>query len=322
MKLDVKKAKGKRISLNGYKCRITNDSKEFEKIIVNPEINERIGYFSSHEFLDNATYVYIDGKLDDISSFKEMDKIGLGFTYYLLREIQYLTHYFWAVKDNNVYVRDGFLIAYPNDFADAASYKASLSVINSNSTNSFNFLSNFSDTEIDNALDLMNNKLFHFDSKDEDIYDGDFMQFKYPRPDVFRKSKESTRYKRAFMFVLMARSYHLGPMKIVSYVNALECLFTTNKSELNYRMSERIAFLIEDSPNKRKELFDTVKDAYNLRSTIVHGEHIKIKDTDLTELSEKLDSIIRVILVQYKDIFENKSDNQLNEMFDDLIFNQ
>lgn len=72
MKLDSTKTKGKRINLDDYRARITNGSREFEKILQNPETNERIGFHSANEFLaDNTTYVYIDGELI-ISCFQDL----------------------------------------------------------------------------------------------------------------------------------------------------------------------------------------------------------------------------------------------------------
>lgn len=113
MQLDQKRNKGQKIKLDGCNARITNSSVPFEAILKNIETNKRIGFHSESEFLyPKSTYLYIDGELEDIDSWDEMDLKGLDFTFTLLRKIQYLTHYFWAVEDNNIYVRDGFLITY------------------------------------------------------------------------------------------------------------------------------------------------------------------------------------------------------------------
>lgn len=56
-------------------------------------------------------------------------------------------------------------------------------------------------------------------------------------------------------------------------------------------------------------MFETIKKAYHVRSTIVHGEYIKNKESDLIEISQKLDDILRRILVEHKLDFDNKELN-------------
>lgn len=44
------------------------------------------------------------------------------------------------------------------------------------------------------------------------------------------------------------------------------------KGELTYRLAAYIAAVLEDASPERYELFRTVKDEYNVRSRIVHGD--------------------------------------------------
>lgn len=187
-----------------------------------------------------TTYIYINGELGQISNFEETDKVGLGFSFYLLREINRFIKYLWAVKDNNIYIRDGFLIAYPINYEDVGTYKASLSAINSTSGSSKDFLCTYSNNELEKEISLMNSELFDFHYEADVRFDPNL---KYPTSDIFLKSKKPTRYMRAFIFISLARSYHTVPLKINLYINALESLFTTYKTELNYKISERGAFL-------------------------------------------------------------------------------
>lgn len=320
MHLDSVKNNGKRININGYKGRITNNNQQFEKELTKPNVYERIGHFSASEFMDNhATYIYLNIDEKHITTDEEMDKEGLGLAFELLRGILYFIHYLWGVKDNNVYVRDGFLISEEgNDTEEGAVYKASLSAINSTADLSNEYISVFSDQEIEKAQSMLDSKLFELELDGDEDLSREMWASKYATQGLFDKKRGSTRYGRAFLFVLMARSSGILPLKIVSYVNALECLFTTTKAELTHRLSERAAFFLEKEPEKRMALYKKIKKAYSLRSTIVHGEHIKEKEEVLIELSVELDKILRKLLVEYKEFYLEHNDNQINEYFDKL----
>ena len=61
-------------------------------------------------------------------------------------------------------------------------------------------------------------------------------------------------------------------LRLVLLMMALESLFSTDdKSELAFRMSLRIAVLNGSSDAHRKEMFETLRDLYDLRSRLVHG---------------------------------------------------
>jgi Apea-like HEPN len=61
-------------------------------------------------------------------------------------------------------------------------------------------------------------------------------------------------------------------LRLVLLMMALESLFSADdKSELAFRMSLRIAVLNGSSDTHRKEMFETLKDLYDLRSRLVHG---------------------------------------------------
>jgi len=320
MKLDSTKTKGKRINLDEYRARITNGSGEFEKILQNPETNERIGFHSANEFLaDNTTYVYIDGELENIISFEEMDTIGLGFSFSLLRKIQYLTHYLWTVKDNNIYVRDGFLIVYENNFRDVGTYKASVSEINSTADNLRDVISTFSDEELDRAVSTMEENLFDLDSEENNDNKRELIESKYPTPEVFYESEGSNRYIRAFFFTIAARSQAILSLKIVSYINALECLFSTSRNKISHNVAERAASLVKNTVIERDELYKKIKKAYNVRSRIVHGDPLNNNEDELAEMSKVLDNLLRNILLEHKNFFKEDTEKKLADKFEQLV---
>ncbi|WP_214607670.1 hypothetical protein, partial [Mycobacterium tuberculosis] len=110
------------------------------------------GFHSINEFED-ATYLYIDGEVEPpILEEDEMNRYYINLDFSLLRQAQLFTHYLWQIKDNNIYVREGFLIIYEQGIdIDGVTYKASLSEVFSYS-NSEEEDSIYSDTEIQKAI--------------------------------------------------------------------------------------------------------------------------------------------------------------------------
>ncbi len=61
---------------------------------------------------------------------------------------------------------------------------------------------------------------------------------------------------------------------------ALEALFgATQPGESTHKIAERMAIFLEKQPSKRLAMFKAVKDAYSLRSTVVHGMRSKKKNS-------------------------------------------
>ncbi|OJE28342.1 hypothetical protein A9490_27880 [Bacillus thuringiensis] len=292
-------------------ARITNGSEERLKITNTQLMKDTLGVHSIGEF-DDATYLYIDGEMDSIKNKAEMDEIGVKYTYYYLRLAQKFIYNLWEFKDNNIYVRDGFLLAYYDKFEDGFTYKASLSEIYYYSTCEHSE-SSFSKSEIQSVAREFST--FAIDEYEDRHFGG-----KYPDADHLFKSKGSNRVDRARYFTLMARTSCILPMKIVAYCNALECLFTIGTSEVNHKIAERVALILGTSSESKKEYFKLIKKAYNYRSLLVHGQHLKGEEGSLIEISQKLDDILRQLLVEKHDVFF-KGDKEMEEFFTDLLFN-
>ena len=73
---------------------------------------------------------------------------------------------------------------------------------------------------------------------------------------------------------------------------------TENNTELTYRLSLRIARLLESESKKRKELFDLIKDFYKYRSNIAHG-------SNLSKMNEKQEENLNKVLRQMPEIVAN-----------------
>ncbi|WP_404292621.1 hypothetical protein LG276_19835 [Cytobacillus kochii] len=308
MKLETIKNKGTEL-FSG--ARISNGSQVLTETLETRLMSGTLGVHSINEF-ENSVYVYIDGEFSEIHTQDKMDEIGTKYTFIFLRQIQEFIHCLWEIKDNNVYVRDGFLLAYNKHFEDGCTYKASLSEIYSYSTDELKE-SIFSDSEIHTAIhNFVPSTIEELD--EEDTFGGQL-----PNSNHLFKVNNSNRMGRAIYFTAGARRSAILPMKIVSYCNALECLFTIGTSEVNHKIAERVAIMLGTSKESKKDLFKLIKNAYNYRSTLVHGQHLKGSEENLVSISKGLDDVLRNLTVAKHEIF-SKSDKEMEAFFLELLF--
>ena len=119
-------------------------------------------------------------------------------------------------------------------------------------------------------------------------------------------------------------------LRIAQYMTALESLFSTDSSELVYRLSERVAFFLGESSKERKQIFLDIKSAYKVRSAVVHGDIItkSLSTPDqLSNMSRICDHILRrcfwkiVYDEHLLEIFWFKSDKKaIDDYFATLVF--
>ena len=94
----------------------------------------------------------------------------------------------------------------------------------------------------------------------------------------------------------------------------LEALFgPTNASEITYRLSQRLAFFVAESRAAAGELYRRAKEAYSLRSKIVHGFRVASLETErsaalLTDSECGIRTALRKIIVDagFRHMFEDE----------------
>ncbi|WEY92907.1 HEPN domain-containing protein [Bacillus subtilis] len=304
LKLEGIKNKGIQLDKN---VRLSNGTEVLRDTIETDLMRVTCGVHSISEFEDKA-YIYIDGEFDET---EQADEIGTKYTFYLLREAQRFTNYLWKIKDNNVYVRDGFLIVYDKNLEDGVTFKASLSEVFSHSTCEQKE-SLFSDIEIASAKENFN--LVSFQNYNDESYGG-----KSPDSNHLFKSHDYTRFDRALYFILGARRSSILPMKIMYYCNAFECLFTTGKTEISHQISERVASMLGTKDQKKLHIYNQMKAAYSVRSTIVHGQAFKSQEKQsMATLSKDLDDYLRELINAKHEVFYSK-DRDMNKFFIGLL---
>ncbi|MCK6207684.1 hypothetical protein KZX50_19770 [Bacillus infantis] len=312
LKLESRKNKGIEIFPG---ARISNGNEILEETLKTRLLMGTAGVHSVDEF-EGSVYLYIDGELEDIVAQEEMDEIGVKYTFFFLRQAQQFAVNLWTLKDNNIYIRDGFLINYTNQLESGRTFKASLSEVFTYSTgkrddeDGNNLLALYSDNEIAEVL----HNFSPYQLGDMDEYGG-----KYPAASHFFKNSGSERMDRAIYFTMDARRNAALPMKIISYCTALECLFTTGKTEVNHKIAERVAVLLGNDAEDKKRLFSLIKKAYDYRSTVIHGSSLKGENKDLIEISRSLDDVLRLLINGKHEIF-SKKDKEIDDLFMDLLF--
>ncbi|WP_157661269.1 HEPN domain-containing protein [Burkholderia ubonensis] len=119
------------------------------------------------------------------------------------------------------------------------------------------------------------------------------------------------RLARTMYIVNSARGESDLAMRVAMYCTAFETLFATSQSELSHQLAERVACFLRVSPDDRFDLYRKVKNAYALRSKIVHGSTVKhSKLGEVVDISQFCDEILREILHR---IFK---DDVIRGMFD------
>ncbi|MFC6379853.1 hypothetical protein [Tatumella terrea] len=110
-------------------------------------------------------------------------------------------------------------------------------------------------------------------------------------------SSDYSRYGRAYSFIKSARVTIDPAMKIAHYCSALESLFSTDNSELTYKLSERVSLFMKDFGYDPMDVFSDMKRYYAIRSAVTHGDSIKGKKLDtIPKASRELDDYLRVIM--------------------------
>jgi hypothetical protein len=109
--------------------------------------------------------------------------------------------------------------------------------------------------------------------------------------------------------------------RLVDYMVGLGTLFLPDgNTELSFRLSLRVAFLLRQEKEQRKVAFKFLRDMYSLRSQIVHGNSQKLTDEQVIGIEGMLrESIILWITdkTNFLDKLSNGQDGKLNTLFFD-----
>ena len=86
---------------------------------------------------------------------------------------------------------------------------------------------------------------------------------------------DKSRVSRAIFLLQAARNAGDVGLKSAFYCICFEALYSTAVTEVNHRVSERVASFLGTKGEERRAIYKDVHDLYNVRSPVLHGSAIK-----------------------------------------------
>lgn len=285
---------------------ITNDP-EVKAQWLTEECREAIGQIECAHLEREPNFVFGEFEIDEMSELSP-DAILIV----VLSWIDLLLKNAWLLKDHVMQCDAAFLrVEMAGRTAWTKNYLASLV--------SFSDGYALIERDIEMSIDEVKNW-----AKTADLVE-DYLSEADSSPSRFMMEKGYKRSGRAMQFVVAARRAQDLAFKIANYCSAFETLFTTDATELAHKLSERVAFFLGERGENRRRVFTMVKNAYNIRSKLVHGDTLKQNQIDaLSALSTECDNSLRRILWEIfhsddlKKIFDAHND-AIEEYFATLI---
>lgn len=123
-------------------------------------------------------------------------------------------------------------------------------------------------------------------------------------------------------------SYSVGLIyKPIDLMIAFEALYLAEEQELAYKLATRAAYLLGDTQERRRFIYGALRNAYNLRSKLVHGGDIpgevKITKSHSLKTSEfvfEVEDLLRESIKKFMDLLTHYSHKQLlTTLLDDNV---
>lgn len=108
--------------------------------------------------------------------------------------------------------------------------------------------------------------------------------------------------------------------RLINLFVSLEALFLTERIELGYRLSLRVASLIRNFYIDRKpqEIAQEIRDLYGKRSALVHGDPLKITWDEMSRLEDYTSKSIQMFIK----LSQRKSKIEILKLIDDSLFDE
>jgi hypothetical protein len=277
---------------------ITNDP-EVKKKWLTPEYRTAIGKIEAADLERGSNLVFGEFDTDELGG-RPPD----GFLIAVLSWIDTLLKNAWFIKDHAMQCDAAFLRA---EMAEGVSWTKNYLAMFPSFSDGYTYIAR----EIQMSVDEIKRW-----GQAEDLVEG-YLSEAGSSSTRFMMEKGYTRSGRAMQFVVAARRAPDLAFKIANYCSALETLFTTDSAELAHKLAERVAFFLGERGQNRRDVFATVKSAYNVRSKLVHGDTLKQNQIDvLPALSAECDGALRKILWE---IFNSDDLEKIFDVHNDAI---
>lgn len=295
-----------------FNLKITNNADSYADILTDKDFQSIVG-LNEFNFLSCNKLVLLnrfqyDITVEEFQPFLNLEKI------LILSEIYCQT--LWLIKDNAVQFELAHLI-YENE---------GLKTVHSNFWNSSYSLSTgvreakqFTKEEISKAKELFQLVLINNFNSNEKVNDNVLL------------TSTVSRLNRAFYFLRAARTTSEIGTKVSLYCSVLESLFSVSTTELKHRLSETVAFFLSQDFKIRKSIYQTIQNAYDIRSSVIHGDGIQSKflkeDAKILKVTAiGTDDVLRKCFLKILEseelyqLFTEKSKAEISEFFQNLIF--
>lgn len=288
--------------------RLTND-KEIINSIVKDEFLECIGILEFNQLKKSHSLLYYKFEEDDLKFFEVDNNMFL-----LQLQLKWIDDFLknsWLLFDNCIVIDTAYIMTMDGDKLTAADSLRHTHIHSTCENELVDLILNKDDLK----------KLIEYHNTIES-----YLYEKSSSSNSFMMEKNYSRIGRSLIFVKQAREAKNIAYKIANYCSAFETIFSTDNSELTYKLSERVAFFLKDDLTI-SETFKSMKSAYAIRSKLTHGDVLSNKQIEnIFDISKETDTILRRSLNKILqddnllNIFDSKSEN-VEKYFEKLIFN-
>lgn len=316
--LVISEPTGRGIRLDEQSMFISNESSHIRDALQNPHLLEHMGKADIGLFLaPKSPYIYATRDIDLPVDYDQT--LNGHLTQFLFQVLTYLGQ-LWLVREHCAFPDAAFIMANcGTNLVFSKNYMGDhVSLANGISDQ----LIKFTMAELRNVRLLCAPHLKQILGSRPAVFAGDIHK-------TLPQKRGTSRINRALHQIHVARSTRMLPAKIAHYVEAFEALFSTSTTELNYRLSERASFFLGNTATDRRQIFDNMKLAYSVRSSVAHGAELDKKYNSyemLVPISEFCDDILRRSLQtiysseEMYSLFDDGKSTDIDGYFLDLVF--
>ncbi len=126
---------------------------------------------------------------------------------------------------------------------------------------------------------------------------------------------EKTHLYRALSYYMRAHDeyFYRGDVSFLLLFIAMEVLFTTQTDQVKSRLSNRVAMLLGENAEQRKDIRKRMEELYKFRSEIVHGSH-DVKLEIIEKLLEDLFEYTRLAILYFLAVSKRKRKDVINTL--------
>ncbi|MCI0530984.1 MAG: hypothetical protein L0Y74_03425 [candidate division Zixibacteria bacterium] len=277
--------------------RISNDRTIAKDVLDSAgTLRQLIGEIEYHDLLKEGAFVYGSTEVEENTAVNNVTVVN---NYLMI--VQGFINELWLVKDNSVDTERGFAwfidknSSLPQVHASSNFRKIAFSRADGKTSTT-----NFTREEIRSVRHL-GRTIFSLDSEGIPLEKWDVLK---PHPSKPKSIADWNRFERVRIALQQTRSESDLPLKILGYCICFETLLSTDAFEIAHKIAERRACLLGDTTEKRLRIYNTIKQAYDVRSRTVHGAVTKKQPQDLISISEACDDLLRKLLTKIIEDFD------------------